>query len=260
MPRKPKAKVASKGLRAGPFDVAPGSQSAAQSTQAIDTMVGSFMGRSVYGADAYRSPLQPGEGRTVDLCHGCEVDCCSNHLIPLSVVDAYRIHVGLKLPFVDFAALVAYPADAPTWPVRLGRNGRALLALRRRRKSCIFLHRIVGHRLCAIHALRPMACRLFPFLPDAGAQRMAPVGMRAQRAPGDCPWRWPIDGLESQNLDALIAANEQARDVDQQVLRIWHRQLDMPHDRDHFYLFLQQEMARRAAGATGNGPWRTSLW
>ena len=90
------------------------------------------MGRSVHGAQDYRPPLDPGPGRTVDLCTGCEVDCCSHHVLPLSVVDAYRIHSELKLPFKDFAALVPYPADAPTWPVRLAR-GRALLALRRRR-------------------------------------------------------------------------------------------------------------------------------
>ncbi len=226
----------------------------------ITQFVASFMGRAAYGAKAYRAPMDPGPGRTVDLCTGCEVDCCSHHVLPLSVVDAWRIHSELKLPFADFAALVPYPADAPVWPVRLAKGRRALLALRRRRSSCIFLHRIGPHRRCAIHALRPMACRLFPFLPDADAQQKAPEGMMAQLPPSECPGRWPRDGAAVAELDVMLAENEKNQDIDQQVLRIWHRQMNMPHNRDNFYIFLAQEMARRAAGGTGKGPWKTSLW
>lgn len=243
------------GLGAGPSIKVQQDKAAADVTQ----FIASFMGRSVHGAKDYRAPLDPGPGRTVDLCTGCDVDCCSHHVLPLTVVDAYRIHKELKLPFQDFAALVPYPADAPTWPVRLAR-GRALLALRRRRSSCIFLHRIGPHRRCAIHALRPMACRLFPFLPDADAQKKAPEGMMAQMPPNECPWRWPRDSQAVSELDAMLDENVRSQEIDQQVLRIWHRQMNMPHDRDHFYEFLDQEMARREAGGSGNGPWRTALW
>ncbi|MFH1812343.1 MAG: YkgJ family cysteine cluster protein [Pseudomonadota bacterium] len=201
----------------------------------------------------------PGEGRTVDVCAGCEVDCCSHHVLPLSVEDAYAIRIALNLPFEAFATLVPYPNGAPTWPVRLAR-GKALLALRRRRQSCLFLLRIGGQRRCAIHGVRPMACRLFPFLPDATAQRNAPEGMLAQRVPSECPWCWPRTGQAAAELDRLIVDNARRLDVDTTVLRTWHRQLDLPHQPRSFFRFLDEEMARRAAGDSGPGRWKTSLW
>jgi len=82
----------------------------------------------------------------------------------------------------------------------------------------------------------------------------------AQMPPNECPWRWPRDSQAVSELDDMLIENERAREIDQHVLRIWHRQMNLPHDRDHFYEFLDHEMARREAGGTGKGPWRTSLW
>ncbi|MBN2359012.1 MAG: YkgJ family cysteine cluster protein [Deltaproteobacteria bacterium] len=221
--------------------------------------VSSLAGRAAFPADAYRAVPQPGDGRTVDVCAGCEVDCCSSHTVPLTVVDAHRLRRALTLPWSEFVELVPYRAESPTWPVRLN-QGRAQLALRRRRRSCVFLLRLGEHRRCGIHGLRPMACRLFPFIADRGAQQRAPAGMLAQRPPRDCPWRWPIAGETSAGLFALIEEDRRARELDQEVLRIWYRQLDLSRTADNFFAFLDEEMGRRARGESGPGRWVTSLW
>lgn len=225
----------------------------------VAELVGMMSGRAAYQAEAYRPVPEPRDGRTVDICAGCEVDCCSHYTLPLSVVDAYRIRAALGLPWSEFVEFAPYRPDSPTWPVRLA-DERVQLALKRRKRSCSFLLRFGPHRRCGIHGLRPMACRLFPFIGNHISQRHAPSGMLAQRPPRDCPWRWPIDGDTAAALPGLIDEDERSRALDQEVLRIWHRQLNLPRTRDDFFAFLDEEMGRRARGETGPGRWITSLW
>jgi Fe-S-cluster containining protein len=230
-----------------------------QEVDSIAEIVGALTGRAVYAPTAYREVADPRDGETADVCGGCEVDCCSNYVIPLNVTDAYRIWKALRLPWTSFAAMARYPSAAPTWPVRLP-DGGAMLALRRRRGSCPFVMRLAGQRRCGIHALRPTACRLFPFLPDDDAQRRSPVGMMAQRPPRDCPWRWPNSPEAIEALDQLIAESQRLRTLDVEVLRTWHRQMNMPHTEENFFIFLEQEMERRDRGGDEPSPWITRLW
>lgn len=225
----------------------------------VAELVGLMSGRPAYPTEAYRPVPEPGAGRTVDVCAGCEVDCCSHYTLPLSVVDAYRIRAALGLPWSEFVEFTRYRPDSPTWPVRL-EDDRVQLALRRRDRSCSFLLRFGSHRRCGIHGLRPMACRLFPFIGNHLSQTRAPIGMLAQRPPRDCPWRWPFNGATAVALPALIDEDERTRALDQEVLRIWHRQLNLPRTKENFFSFLDEEMARRERGETGPGRWITSLW
>jgi len=207
---------------------------------------------------AYRKPPEPGEGRTIDMCAGCDVDCCS-YVVPLTVSDAHRIREQLNLPWAAFATLVPYPLRAVTWPIRVGRSAFQL-AIKRKRGTCPFRLRFSGLQRCGIHAQRPTACRLFPFLADVEAQRRAPSPMLAQISPQKCPLAWPKDEHSIAELHDLIETSTRGRAQDEEVLRLWNLQLDLPRTRENFFVFLDEEMERRARGETDRGRWRTALW
>jgi Fe-S-cluster containining protein len=207
---------------------------------------------------AYRRPAELAEGRTIDMCAGCDVDCCS-YIVPLTVSDAHRIQQQLNLPWTAFATLVPYPTRAVTWPIRVGRRNFQL-AIKRKRGTCPFRMRFSGLQRCGIHPLRPMACRLFPFLADVDAQRRAPSSMMAQLPPEKCPLAWPKNDTSVAELHDLIVTATTGRAQDEEVLRLWNLQLDLPRTRENFFLFLEEEMARRARGEAGRGRWRTALW
>ena len=212
----------------------------------IAELVGGMVGRAVYAARDYREVVAEGAGETIDVCAGCEVDCCASFTVPLNVVDAMRLRRGLDLPWTTFVALAACPPDMPTFPVRLG-QGRAMLSLKRRRGACPFRLRLGRHRRCGVHALRPTACRLFPFLPDLDAQRRAPQGMLAQRPPRDCPWRWPASDQARAELELKLKEDARLRRIDGEVLRRWHRQTEQLHTARNFFHFLELELQRVAS-------------
>jgi len=226
----------------------------------VAEMVGKLIGRSVYAARDYRPLPEPGEGQTIDVCGGCEIDCCSAFTVPLNVTDAYEIRSTLRVPWEAFAELVPYQQQSPTFAVRLQGKGPAMLALKRRGRSCVFLLKLGQQRRCGMHALRPTACRLFPYLGDADAQRSPPDGMLAQRPPRDCPWCWPADETALAALQVQIDESDRRRAIDHEVLRIWHRQMDLEHTKANFFRFLEEELGRRARGETGSGRWLTRLW
>ncbi len=228
-------------------------------TTAARENIGRLLGFSAHPASAYqRGPWSEGE-QPLDVCADCAALCCTTYLVPLSVIDAHLLGRDLNLPLASFATLAPYARDSPTWWVRIGEE-RQQLVLRRRARRCVFRLGLGGHTRCAVHALRPLACQLFPRIANATVQRRAPRGMLAQRPPGDCPRAWPASAAARAELDRLIVEDTRQREIDQAVLRTWSRQLNLAHTRVNFFSFLELEMDRRARGEDGPGPWRTALW
>lgn len=230
-----------------------------KSSQEFEEMICLMGGRPPQPPEAYRVLEQQGEGRTVDVCGNCRINCCADFVIPLTVVDAQRLRTGLMLDWSAFATLTDYHSDNPNWPIRL-KNRKAQLSLKRRRGGCLFLLNLGGQRRCGGHALRPIACRMFPFVANRVAQSRAYPGMQTQLPPSRCPWAWPADEAAKREVLDLITEDELAREIDQSVLRTWSRQMNLPHTKENFFLFLQQEMDRRDKGENGPSPWRTALW
>jgi Fe-S-cluster containining protein len=122
-------------------------------------------------------------------CAGCTASCCALDA-RLSSVEALALAIQLRLPVDDVVARVP-PGISPLWyaPSIPLEGGPVTLALRRLPDgTCAFLHRVAGHVRCAIHALRPGVCRLYPFDVVHGRRRIT-VGSQVF-----CPCRWLQDG------------------------------------------------------------------
>ncbi|MFH1808321.1 MAG: YkgJ family cysteine cluster protein [Pseudomonadota bacterium] len=228
-------------------------------TSSVLARFASLTGCSIHPTSAYEHRPWSADAETADVCAGCPAPCCTTYVVPLNVVDAYRLRSELGLEWRAFATFAPYHHDAPTWWVRLGQH-KHQLALKRRKRRCLFVRRVGGQLQCSVHAQRPKACRVFPIIANRVAQRRAPPGMLAQQPPSECPRAWPSSSRARDALEQLIVDDETQRAVDREVLRIWSRQLNVKHTRTNFFAFLDEIMARRGHGDLGSGRWRTSLW
>jgi Fe-S-cluster containining protein len=219
-----------------------------------------FVGRPVAGLSMYRAPPVEQGGKEADMCAGCDVDCCTGHVIPLNALDAWRIRSGMDIPFADFVGLVPWSKGAPCHYVRLG-DARYTMVLRRRGDgSCSFLVRVGQERRCGIHALRPDACRIFPYLPDVETQVAQPGHNLVQLHPSFCPWRWPSTPEHKARVLKDIADNTDHRKLDRDVLSTWYWALGVEKTVENFYAFLEEELARRMTRPHEKSRFLTTLW
>ncbi|MBI5497820.1 MAG: YkgJ family cysteine cluster protein [Deltaproteobacteria bacterium] len=224
-----------------------------------------FIGAAVLGRPAvalslYREPPVHQGGREADMCAHCDVDCCTGHVIPLNCVDAWRIHHTLGIPFREFIALVPWDHSVPTHGVRIGEE-RFSMALRRRWDgSCAFLLRVGQERRCGIHAVRPDACRIFPFIPDAGMQEREPGDGLVQMHPFHCPWRWPATPEHKARVLRDIRDNEAHRRADREILSRWFWAVGVPKTAENFWEYLEVEMPRHFLRPDQKSRYLTTLW
>lgn len=98
-------------------------------------------------------------------CAGCAGDCCLSHVVPLSGYDLWRLCRGLGTPW-DALAELAEERHPLHFGFRLDRSTVHFHFRLKRRASgaCgLLLELPGGHRRCGVHALRPGACRAYPF-------------------------------------------------------------------------------------------------
>lgn len=130
--------------------------------------------------------LYPHE-HSLDPCASCRGLCCSS-TIHLTAVEALRLRVALSLPldlFVVRVPAVDGRGAKQTVAIPLD-EGPVRLALKQRPGSddCVLLHRVDDRALCSAYALRPGACRVFPYAAQIG-DRVISAG-----PPLPCPTRW----------------------------------------------------------------------
>ncbi|MEW5853165.1 MAG: YkgJ family cysteine cluster protein [Myxococcota bacterium] len=219
-----------------------------------------LVGRPSVRLELYREPPVQEGGAEIDMCAGCDVDCCSGHVIPVNMFDAWRLRSVLNIPFSEFLGLVPYQGTAPTHYVRIGLQKFALVLKRRPDRSCAFLLRVGSQRRCGVHALRPDACRIFPFLPDAEMQRTQAGNAMVQMHPSHCPWRWPETPEHKARVLQDIADNQEHRKLDRDVLSMWFWAIGVPKTPDDFFAFLEEELPRRMLRPHEPSKYVTSLW
>jgi Fe-S-cluster containining protein len=113
-------------------------------------------------------------------CFTCPAPCCTSYAVPLTGFDVWRLARGLKLPWRE----VAEPRlDRMTWEgFRIDDgDGRWGLFLRTSAgESCHFLMQLPdGQRRCGAHESRPLACRVYPWMPSGSTQLGLEIGGHA---------------------------------------------------------------------------------
>lgn len=220
----------------------------------------SMVGRQVAPLSLYRDPPVQEGGAEIDMCAGCDVDCCSGHVIPINAFDAWRIRSVLNVPFRDFLGLVPADAAAPTHAVRIGGQRFTMVLKRREDRSCGFLIKLGNERRCGIHGLRPDACRIFPFLPDEEMQRAQEGNTMLQMHPAHCPWRWPSTAEHKARVLQDIQDNVAHRKMDRELLTRWFWAIGVPKTVDAFFQFLEDELPRVMLRPDEPSKYMTSLW
>jgi Fe-S-cluster containining protein len=219
-----------------------------------------LIGRPVVAQELYRPPPVREGGAEIDMCAGCDVDCCSGHVIPINCFDAWRLRHTLNIPFREFLGLVPWQRSTPTHYVRLGNDKYTMVLRRRLDKSCQFLLRVGAQRRCGVHAIRPDACRIFPFLPDLAAQKAQSGHNLLQMHPSHCPWRWPATPEHQARVHKDIEDNARHRELDRDVLSTWFWAIGVEKTVAGFFDFLETELSRRMLRPDEPSTYATSLW
>lgn len=169
----------------------------------------------------YRPAPSSDAGTELDLCAGCDVDCCTNHLVPLNLVDIARLAITLNMHPKEFVGVVDWQPQMPVQPLLWGSGKRALALRRHANQSCAFLVKLGPHRRCGVHGVRPDACRVFPFVHEATKQRLQPAGRLLQLHPSHCPWRWPVSEERRAQVLQDLEDNQNHREWERQQLGAW---------------------------------------
>jgi Fe-S-cluster containining protein len=150
-------------------------------------------------------------------CSTCHAPCCQTATVEVTTVEALRLCFGMMLSLEAVVERLDCPPHADqqrlaSVPIPLV-DGLTVLRLRHRADKdgggCTFLTTALEQRRCGAHALRPGACRLFPFHVDAGPQSIA-VG-----DPAICPTAW----LRTPELETAVLKD----------FRAWRRDLRLEH-------------------------------
>lgn len=138
-------------------------------------------------------------------CFGCATSCCLDYEVPVNAHDVWRLMRALDVPW---RALVRVRPTPSTWMESFTLDGsgkkQALHLLRAADGACSLLATLPGGaRRCGVHALRPLACRLYPYRGDWSPG--APIRMQAdaicpapQRAAWDAHKRLAADDVVAQ--------------------------------------------------------------
>jgi len=178
-------------------------------------------------------------------CTGCG-NCCRGTCVVVTDADVRRIARGTgRAPreFLRFVAAddVALGARSGLW-ANLGRR-RAVMALRWRRRRCVFLG---ADERCTIYEHRPTGCRQFPFevtLEEDGA--IADVSLSRIV---ECPHAW--DGRVAERaLTRVVGASERENAAYVERVRAWNRARVGRRGAAAFLRFLGLGEAREAGQA-----------
>lgn len=101
-------------------------------------------------------------------CFGCGTSCCLDYVVPVNAHDVWRLCRALGLPWGALVVVQPTPSD---WmeSFTLDSTGRkqALHLRRRAGGACALLTSLPdGSHRCGVHAARPLACRVYPYLGD----------------------------------------------------------------------------------------------
>jgi len=152
-------------------------------------------------------------------CTGCG-NCCRETMVMLTDADIGRLASGTARPWRDFVRFVregdiTLEKRSPYW-VRL-RSKRYVLALRWKRRACVFLGE---DNRCTVYESRPLACREHPFAiehSDSGGL----LKLTKSRV-GRCPNEW--DGrLLRRDLVALSRWTGRESESYRERLKQWNR-------------------------------------
>lgn len=224
------------------------------------TLGANLLGRPFVGLQQYREPPVHEGGAEIDMCADCDVDCCSGHVIPVNIFDAWRLRSVLNIPFREFLGLVPHQQGSPTHPVRMHDGKYTLMLKRRADKSCGFLIKMGSQRRCGVHALRPDACRIFPFLPDLEIQEKAVGDELVQMHPSHCPWKWPPTTEHKARVLRDIRDNTDHRAIDREVLTRWYWVIGVERTVENFFEFLEDEVPRVMLRPDEPSRYLASLW
>jgi Fe-S-cluster containining protein len=98
-------------------------------------------------------------------CFGCTTSCCSDYLVAVNAHDLWRLTRELGLPWTALAAVRSTLPDYAESFALDDSGGRFGFHLHRTASgACTLLTRLGdGVERCGVHAVRPLACRVYPF-------------------------------------------------------------------------------------------------
>jgi Fe-S-cluster containining protein len=185
--------------------------------------------------------LQPVEFSR-DPCANCVGNCCFAE-IRVTTVEALRICLTLSLPFWDVVAASDTPEDPAQQdhrvPIPTSQGAKRLRLRNLEGARCVFLHSVGPRGRCAIHALRPGPCRLFPFSVAVGDRRVS-VGSQQM-----CPVGWLKDATLEQRVARDLAAWDRDIAAEKRLVTAWTRTRQEDRSLQAFLAFAVGRLARR---------------
>lgn len=160
--------------------------------------------------------LQPHE-YSKEPCRHCTGLCCQAD-IRTTTVEAVRIALTLGVPLLEFLDVVPaseYADSAREWPIIVVESGEFRLRLKKTGGWCIWLHRVGERGRCAIHALRPGPCRLYPFELSVGERH---VSVGSQKL---CPVGWVKTAALEEQMARDLAAFDADMAAERELMEVW---------------------------------------
>lgn len=168
----------------------------------------------------------------------CTGACCHRYLVNLCGYDVWLVATQLRLRPEEFVVAFSH-ADPQLGGFQLQRGGKSHgLALDKRRWGsrgkasqrgpCIFLTRMTnGIERCGIHAIRPVACRVYP------------MSMRndelTQRSDALCPaGSWVLSEQQKTEWHRWVNHGRMQFDIYAEVLSRWNARVDAAAETAYF--------------------------
>lgn len=178
---------------------------------------------------------------SVDPCRHCGGHCCSAQ-VDVTTVEALRIAATLGLPFGDVVRRMPYsaqevrPGNNPPIPME---DGTFTLALQHTpQHQCVFLHHIGPRGRCAIHAVRPGPCRVFPYDVAFKGRRIR-VGSQAL-----CPVKWLTSDAAVERLTRDIEQWQADQTRERGLVTAWKRSTNKDRTYVAFVTFAVHRLKR----------------
>jgi Fe-S-cluster containining protein len=179
---------------------------------------------------------------SMEPCTRCPGHCCSA-TIRLSAWEAFRIALLLGITIESMTTLepVADGEKPPpqSHPFRLD-DGRFIFTLRHADSGydrCVFVMDLDGRGRCGVHALRPGACRIFPFEVEMEGRHLW-VGTQAP-----CPTKWLQDDTTPQKVLADVDAWDADLARDKELVSKWNRGRRKDRSFNAFSAFMVRALA-----------------
>ena len=173
-------------------------------------------------------------------CRACNCTgaCCHRYVVNLCGHDVWLISTQLRLRPEEFTVVVSQD-NASLGGFRLEPNGKNYgLGLDKRRWGsrgkvtqrgpCIFLIRMkTGVERCGIHAIRPVACRVYPMSILNDELKQSPQAL--------CPaGSWVLDARQELEWRRSLNSGRMQFDIYSEVLARWNERVDAAPAATHF--------------------------